>query len=180
MFSIILRRVNIVVEAGRFRLLNLPFYSMFSDEYFMGHALKEAVKAADSEDVPVGAVIVYKNHIIGRGCNQVELLKDPTAHAEMIVVTQAANHLGAKWLKDCVLYVTIEPCSMCAGALVLSRIDRVVFGAPDPKTGAGGSVLNILHHAKLNHQIKVKGGVLEQECAGLLQDFFRKQRAKNN
>ncbi|MFB3919750.1 tRNA adenosine(34) deaminase TadA [Candidatus Velamenicoccus archaeovorus] len=153
---------------------------MFSDEYFMRYALKEADKAADSEDVPVGAIVVHKNHIIGRGWNQVELLKDPTAHAEMIAVTQATNHLGAKWLKDCALYVTIEPCSMCAGALVLSRIDRVVFGASDPKTGAGGSVLNILHHAKLNHRIRVKRGVLEQECAGLLQDFFRKQRAKNN
>jgi tRNA(adenine34) deaminase len=153
---------------------------MFSDEYFMRYALREAAKAADSEDVPVGAVIVHKNHIIGRGWNQVELLKDPTAHAEMIAVTQAANHLGAKWLSDCALYVTIEPCSMCAGALVLSRIDRVVYGAPDPKTGAGGSVLNILHHAKLNHRIKVKGGVLEQECAGLLQDFFRKKRARDN
>ncbi|MDD5414743.1 MAG: tRNA adenosine(34) deaminase TadA [Smithellaceae bacterium] len=153
---------------------------MFSDEYFMRYALKEAAKAADSQDVPVGAVIVHKNHIIGRGWNQVELLKDPTAHAEMVAVTQAANHLGAKWLSDCALYVTMEPCPMCAGALVLSRIDRVVYGAPDPKAGAGGSVLNILHHAKLNHRIKVNGGILEQECAGLLQDFFKKKRAREN
>ncbi|MDD5020433.1 MAG: tRNA adenosine(34) deaminase TadA [Candidatus Omnitrophica bacterium] len=153
---------------------------MFSDEYFMKCALKEAGKAALSDDVPVGAVIVRKNHIIGRGCNQVEMLKDPTAHAEMIAITQATNHLGAKWLKDCTLYVTIEPCSMCAGALVLSRIDRVIFGAHDPKAGAGGSVLNILHHKHLNHRIKVSHGILEQECTSLLQDFFRKQRARNN
>jgi tRNA(adenine34) deaminase len=153
---------------------------MFSDEYFMKYALKEALKASESQDVPVGAVIVRKNHIIGKGCNQVELLKDPTAHAEMIAITQATSHLNAKWLKDCTLYVTIEPCSMCAGALVLSRIDQVIFGAHDPKAGAGGSVLNILHHKHLNHRIKVQGGLLESECAGLLQDFFKKQRTKNN
>lgn len=158
----------------------LAFLFMFSDEYFMRQALKEALKASRSEDVPVGAVIVHKNHIIGRGYNQVELLKDPTAHAEMIAITQAASELGSKWLIGCALYVTIEPCSMCAGALVLSRIKRVVFGAYDPKTGAGGSVFDILNNRKLNHRIQATPGILTEDCASLLQDFFRKQRSKNN
>jgi len=151
-----------------------------SDEFFMGKALQEAMRASSSEDVPVGAVIVLKNRIIARSHNQVELLSDPTAHAEMIAITEAANFLKTKWLRDCVLYVTIEPCSMCAGALVLSRITKVVYGAHDPKTGAGGSVLNILHHKKLNHRIKVTGGILEKECAGLVQEFFRKKRSVVN
>lgn len=146
----------------------------------MQHAVKEALKASVSDDVPVGAVIVRDNKIIARGHNQVELLNDPTAHAEMIAITQATNALGAKWLNDCVLYVTIEPCSMCAGALVLSRVSRVVFGATDPKAGAGGSVLNILHHQKLNHRIKVLGGVMEEECAGPVKEFFKKKRIKDN
>jgi len=126
----------------------------------------------------VGAVIVHKGRVIARGHNQVELLRDPTAHAEMIALTSATAYLGGKWLSGCTLYVTIEPCSMCAGALVLARVPRVVFGARDPKTGAGGSVLNILHHRRLNHRIKVTGGVLETECAALLKDFFRRKRAK--
>jgi tRNA(adenine34) deaminase len=153
---------------------------MLSDAFFMKKALEEAGKASTSEDVPVGAVIVHKNKIIARSCNQVELLGDPTAHAEILAITQAANFLKSKWLTDCVLYVTIEPCSMCAGALVLSRLSRVVYGASDPKTGAGGSVLNILHNKKLNHRIKVNGGVLEEDCSAIIKDFFRKQRAKDN
>lgn len=153
---------------------------MFRDEVFMQKALLEACKAQASDDVPVGAVVVKDQRVIARACNQVELLRDPTAHAEMLAVTEAVSLLGSKWLKDCTLYVTIEPCSMCAGALVLSRISRVVYGAADPKTGAGGSVLNILHHAKLNHRIKVTGGILESECASLLQDFFKKKRAARN
>lgn len=151
-----------------------------ADEFFMRKALQEATTATSSEDVPVGAVIVLKNRVIARACNQVELLSDATAHAEMIAITEAANLLKNKWLKDCVMYVTIEPCSMCAGALVLSRISKVVFGASDPKAGAGGSVLNVLHHQKLNHRIKVVGGILEKECAGIMKEFFRKQRAKEN
>ncbi len=146
----------------------------------MKKALEEALKADASEDVPVGAIIVLNNRIIARAHNQVELLGDPTAHAEMVALTEAANFLKSKWLKACVLYVTIEPCSMCAGALVLSRIARVVYGAGDPKAGAGGSVLNILHHKKLNHRIKVSCGVLEKECAGIIRDFFRKKRTTNN
>lgn len=153
---------------------------MFSDDFFMQKALQEAHKAGASEDVPVGAVIVLKDKVIARAHNQVELLGDPTAHAEMIVITEAAAFLKSKWLKDCALYVTIEPCSMCAGALVLSRISRVVYGASDPKTGAGGSVLNILHNQKLNHRIKVTPGVLKEECAAVVKEFFRKKRVKEN
>ncbi|MFH1692105.1 MAG: tRNA adenosine(34) deaminase TadA [Candidatus Omnitrophota bacterium] len=153
---------------------------IFSDEFFMQEALKEAKRADSSEDVPIGAVIVYKNRVIGRGHNQVERLGDPTAHAEMLAITSAAEYLKCKWLADCTLYVTIEPCSMCAGALVLSRIAKVVFGASDPKAGAGGSVLNILHHVKLNHRIKIIPGILQQECAGLVKDFFKKKRASQN
>jgi tRNA(adenine34) deaminase len=149
---------------------------MPSDDFFMERALQEAQRAETSQDVPVGAVVVLKDKIIARSCNQVELLGDPTAHAEMLAITQASNFLKSKWLEGCVLYVTIEPCSMCAGALVLSRIPRVVFGASDPKTGAGGSVFNILHNKKLNHRIKVKSGVLKEECALLMREFFRKKR----
>ena len=153
---------------------------MFTDEFFMKKALEEARRSDSSEDVPVGAVIVLSHKIIARAHNQVELLSDPTAHAEMIAITEATSFLKSKWLKDCVLYTTIEPCSMCAGALVLSRIPKVVYGASDPKTGAGGSILNILHHKKLNHRIKVVGGILERDCAGLIQEFFKKKRAKDN
>ena len=153
---------------------------MFTDEFFMKKALEEARRSDSSEDVPVGAVIVLSHKIIARAHNQVELLSDPTAHAEMIAITEATSFLKSKWLKDCVLYTTIEPCSMCAGALVLSRIPKVVYGASDPKTGAGGSILNILHHKKLNHRIKVVGGILERDCAGLIKEFFRKKRAKDN
>ncbi len=153
---------------------------MFSDEFFMKKALEEARLTDSSDDVPVGAVIVLKNKIIARAHNQVELLSDPTAHAEMIAITGAADYLKNKWLTDCTIYVTIEPCSMCAGALVLSRISKVVYGTSDPKTGAGGSVFNILHHKKLNHRIKVVSGVLKQECAAVLQEFFKKKRKENN
>ena len=153
---------------------------MFTDEFFMKKALEEARRSDSSEDVPVGAVIVLSHKIIARAHNQVELLGDPTAHAEMIAITEATSFLKSKWLKDCVLYTTIEPCSMCAGALVLSRISKVVYGANDPKTGAGGSILNILHHKKLNHRIKIVGGILERDCAGLIQEFFKKKRTKDN
>ena len=153
---------------------------MFSDEFFMKKALEEARLTDSSDDVPVGAVIVLKNKIIARAHNHVELLSDPTAHAEMIAITGAADYLKNKWLTDCTIYVTIEPCSMCAGALVLSRISKVVYGTSDPKTGAGGSVFNILHHKKLNHRIKVVSGVLKQECAAVLQEFFKKKRKENN
>ena len=146
------------------------------NELYMQEALKEAQKAFAEEEVPVGAVIVHQGQIIARGHNQVERLKDPTAHAEMIAITSAANYLGTKWLNEASLYVTIEPCSMCAGALVLARIKNLYFGANDPKTGACGSIINIVNHKKLNHRIKVTKGILESECSSLLKDFFKKKR----
>lgn len=146
------------------------------DEIFMSEAIRQAKKAAEADEVPVGAVIVYDHKIIARAHNQIELLKDPTAHAEMIAITQATNYLSSKWLQACSLYVTVEPCSMCAGALVLARVGRVYFGAEDPKTGACGSVINIAHHKSLNHRLEVRGGVLAAECAALVSEFFRKKR----
>jgi tRNA(adenine34) deaminase len=144
----------------------------------MQEALKEAGKAFAEDEVPVGAVIVLKGKIISRGYNQIERLKDPTAHAEMLALTSATNYLGNKWLSGCSIYVTIEPCSMCAGALVLSRIKNLYFGAKDPKTGACGSIINIINHKKFNHRVKVTGGVLREECSSLLSEFFKKKRKK--
>lgn len=150
------------------------------EEIYISEALKEAEKAFREDEVPVGAVVVYENRIIARGYNQVERLKDPTAHAEMIALTSATNSLGTKWLNGATLYVTIEPCSMCAGALVLARIKKVCFGAKDPKTGACGSVVNIVNNLKLNHRVEVKSGVLEKECSFLLKEFFSRKRSKQN
>lgn len=146
------------------------------DELFMQEALRQARKAFEADEVPVGAVIVHDTKVIARAHNQVETLKDPTAHAEMIAITQATNHLGSKWLQDCTLYVTIEPCSMCSGALVLARMKRLCFGAEEPKTGACGSVINIVQHEKLNHYLEVQGGILAAECGGLVSEFFQKKR----
>jgi len=143
----------------------------------MRKALQQAEQALGEDEVPIGAVIVYKKKIIAQAHNQIECLNDPTAHAEMIAITQAASFLKSKWLKGCSLYVTIEPCSMCAGALVLSRIERVVFGADDPKTGAFGSKMDI-NSLKLNHKIKVKRGILEKDCAQILKAFFKERRKK--
>jgi len=142
----------------------------------MSEALKEAHEAARKHEVPVGAVVVHKDKIIARGHNQIETLKDPTAHAEMLALTAACNYLKAKWLQGASLYVTIEPCSMCAGALVLARIEHLCFGAKDPKTGACGSIANIANHKKLNHRIKIKGGILKEECGSLLKGFFKRKR----
>ena len=142
----------------------------------MSEALKEAQKAFEEDEVPIGAVIVHDSKIIARGHNQIERLRDPTAHAEIIAITSAANYLGTKWLNEASLYVTIEPCSMCAGAMVLARIKNLCFGASDPKTGACGSVMDIANHKQLNHRIKVTSGILEAECSSLLKDFFRKKR----
>ena len=144
----------------------------------MQEAIKEARQAFTEEEVPVGAVVVHKDKIIGRGHNQVERLRDPTAHAEMLALTAATNYVNAKWLSEASLYVTIEPCSMCAGALVLSRIKNLYFGARDPKAGACGSVVNITNHKKLNHRIKVLGGLLQEDCSSLLKEFFKKKRKK--
>ena len=148
------------------------------DEIYMSEALKEARIALEKNEVPVGCIIVYKRKIIARGHNQVEILKDPTAHAEMLALTSATHYLGNKWLSDASIYVTIEPCSMCAGALVLSRIKNLFYGADDPKTGACGSVTNIVNNKKLNHRIQIKKGVLEKKCGFLLREFFRKKRNK--
>ncbi|MCX5703793.1 MAG: tRNA adenosine(34) deaminase TadA [Candidatus Omnitrophica bacterium] len=148
------------------------------DEFYMHQALEEARKAFEEDEVPVGAVIVSEGKIIARGHNQVERLKDPTAHAEILAITSASNFLGTKWLNEASLYVTIEPCSMCAGALVLARVRNLYFGACDPKTGACGSVVNIVNNKKLNHRIKVKGGILEQESSSLLKEFFKKKRVR--
>ncbi len=144
---------------------------------FMREALKQAQMAAERDEVPVGAVIVHDGRIIAKAHNQVEMLKDPTAHAEMIAITQAASALSCKWLYDCIMFVTIEPCSMCAGALVLARLKRVYYGAADPKTGACGSVLDVIREKRLNHQIEVYGGLLGEDCAGLISRFFKEKRA---
>ncbi|MFH1697898.1 MAG: tRNA adenosine(34) deaminase TadA [Candidatus Omnitrophota bacterium] len=146
---------------------------------FMQEALKEARKAFADDEVPVGAVIVYKDKIISRGHNQTERLKDPTAHAEMLAITSASNSLNAKWLNGTSVYVTIEPCSMCAGALVLARIKNLIYGADDPKAGASGSVTNIINNKSLNHRIKVQKGILERECSDLLTQFFKGKRQQN-
>jgi tRNA(adenine34) deaminase len=144
-------------------------------EYFMRKALNLAQKAKDEDEVPVGCVIVHKTKIIAQAHNQVERLSDSTAHAEMIAITQAESFLGSKWLKGCRLYVTIEPCFMCAAALVLCRIDEVFFGGPEPKSGAFGSVLDI-NTLGLNHRLKVKSNILKDECKALMREFFATKR----
>lgn len=149
-----------------------------NDEYYMSLALKEAEAAASEDEVPVGAVIVYQERVIGRAHNQREKLRDPTAHAEMVAVTQAAAYLQNWRLTDCAIYVTIEPCAMCAGALVLARMERIVYGVPDPKGGACGSVFNIVDEPRLNHRIQVTRGVLAAECSRVLSDFFKRRRAE--
>ncbi|MCM8792649.1 MAG: tRNA adenosine(34) deaminase TadA [Candidatus Omnitrophica bacterium] len=148
------------------------------DEIYMSEAVKEAQRAFEEDEIPVGCVIVYQGRIIARAHNQIERLKDPTAHAEMLALTSAANYLGNKWLIDASVYVTVEPCAMCAGALVLSRIKKLYFGAEDPKTGACGSIVNIVNHKKLNHRIEVKKRILEKECSFLLKKFFKDKRLK--
>jgi tRNA(adenine34) deaminase len=147
-----------------------------TDEECMRIAFREAEKALENEDVPVGAVIVHEGSLIAKAHNQRELLRDPTAHAEMIAITQAASHIGSWRLDNTTLYVTLEPCAMCAGAMVLARIPRLVFGAFDPKAGAAGSVMDIVRHAKLNHRIEVTSGVMEGECASILKEFFARLR----
>jgi tRNA(adenine34) deaminase len=139
-------------------------------------ALAEAELALSHDDVPVGAVIVHDGAVVGAGHNERERRQDPTAHAEMIAIRAAASALGSWRLLDCVLYVTLEPCAQCAGAIVLARIPRVVFGTLDPKAGAAGSVLDVLAEPRLNHRPSVSGGVLAAECAALLVDFFRARR----
>ncbi len=147
------------------------------DEHYMSLAIKEAQKAQDKEEVPVGAVIVLDGQIIGRAHNQVEMLKDATAHAEMIAMTQAESHVKDWRLAGCTLYVTKEPCFMCAGALVQTRISRLVFGARDVKAGGAGSAMNLVQEPKLNHWVDVTSGVKEEECKAILQVFFKRLRS---
>ncbi|MCI0531737.1 MAG: tRNA adenosine(34) deaminase TadA, partial [candidate division Zixibacteria bacterium] len=146
------------------------------DIRWMKEALKEAVRALKINEVPVGAVIVFENQIVGRGHNQIESLNDATAHAEILAITAASNFTGSWKLNGATLYVTIEPCVMCAGAISLSRLDRVVFGAFDPKKGAAGSLYNILQDERLNHRVEITPNVLTEECSGLMSEFFQKVR----
>jgi tRNA(adenine34) deaminase len=149
-----------------------------SDDHFMREALRLAAKAFANEEVPVGAVVVREGMIIGRAHNQVELLKDATAHAEMLAITQAEAAVGDWRLNDCDLYVTKEPCAMCAGALVHVRMRRVIFGCPDPRAGAAGGTINLLQMPGLNHSCAIVSGVLSDEGAALLKTFFQSQRSK--
>ncbi len=146
----------------------------------MKMAIEQARIAEENGDVPIGAIIVYENQVIGRAYNQREQLKDPTAHAEIIALTQAAAFLESWRLHGCTIYVTLEPCPMCAGALVLARLDRLVYGCNDPKTGAVRSLYNIVQDERLNHRLEVTSGVLADECSQLLQDFFKRRRIVNN
>ena len=146
------------------------------DEWFMRLALREAEAALVHDDVPVGAVVVAGGEVIGVGHNERELRQDPSAHAEMLALREAARHLGSWRVLDAVLYVTLEPCAMCAGAIVLARVPRVVYGCTDPKAGAAGSVLDILAQPQLNHRPAVAGGLLADECAGMLRAFFASRR----
>jgi tRNA(adenine34) deaminase len=146
------------------------------DERYMRAALDAAKVAEENGDVPIGAVIVRDGVIIGRAYNQREQLQDPTAHAEIIALTQAAAALENWHLNGCTIYVTLEPCPMCAGALVLSRMDRLVYGCDDPKAGACGTLYNIVEDGRLNHRLEVTAGVLQEECKTQLQDFFQRRR----
>ncbi|MDR1385223.1 MAG: tRNA adenosine(34) deaminase TadA [Planctomycetaceae bacterium] len=152
------------------------FNDLRRHEFFMRKAIGEAVGALEENEVPVGAVIVCKNAVIASAHNQREQLQDPTAHAEMIAVTQAAESLGSWRLEECTLYVTLEPCPMCAGAIVQARIPFVVYGASDPKAGAVASLFQLLNDSRLNHRCEVKANIFAEDCAGLLQEFFRRQR----
>jgi tRNA(adenine34) deaminase len=155
-----------------------PIIDLRSDVFFMGEALRLAARAFEAGEVPVGAVVVRNGRIIARAFNQVELLKDATAHAEMLALTQAEEVVGDWRLTDCALYVTKEPCPMCAGAVVHVRLARVVFGAGDPKAGAAGGAMNLLQFPTLNHRCEITAGVREEECRALLQTFFAGRRQK--
>ena len=150
-----------------------------SDEFWMEEALRAAQRALEAGEVPVGAIVVYAGKIIGRGWNRNITDADPTAHAEIVALRQAAAHLGNHRLGDCELFATIEPCPMCAGALVHSRVKRVVYGADDPKAGAIRSVLQVLNHPQLNHRAEIRGGVLAGRSAELLQLFFKSRREES-
>ncbi len=157
-----------------------PWIDLTSDHHFMGEALRQAVRAYQVEEVPVGCVIVRKGRIIARAFNQVETLRDATAHAEMLAISQAQQAVGDWRLTDCTLYVTKEPCPMCAGASVHVRFQRVVFGAPDAKGGAAGGAMNLLQFPTLNHRCEVTPGVREPECRQIIRSFFQEQRARRD
>jgi tRNA(adenine34) deaminase len=146
------------------------------DEHFMRLAIREAERALEHDDVPVGAVVVHSGEVVAAGHNERELRQDPTAHAEILAMRAAARALRSWRLIDCALYVTLEPCAMCAGAIVLARVPRVVYGATDPKAGAAGSVLDVLGEARLNHRPSVAPGLLGEECGALLRGFFSDRR----
>jgi tRNA(adenine34) deaminase len=154
--------------------MTAPFFPR--DEYFMRLAIREAQAALEHDDVPIGAVVVHDGEVIGAAHNERELRQDPTAHAELIALREASRALGSWRVLDAVLYVTLEPCAMCAGAIVLARVPRLVYGATDPKAGAAGSVLDVLGQPRLNHRPAVAGGLLAEECAELLTDFFGSRR----
>jgi tRNA(adenine34) deaminase len=149
---------------------------MTEHERWMEFAFKEAELGYKRNEVPVGCVIVQNNRIIGKGHNQIETLRDPTAHAEIIAITAAATQLDNHRIEDCTMYVTLEPCTMCAGAIVLARIPLLVFGAPDPKAGACGTLYNIVQDKRLNHRVELVKGILDSKCAGILKEFFSKLR----
>ena len=150
---------------------------MTEHERWMEYALREAELAYKRKEVPIGAVVVRDSRIIGRGYNQIESLQDPTAHAEMIAITAAANQVGSRRLENCTLYVTLEPCPMCAGAIVLARLPGLVYGSEDPKAGACGTLFNIVQDDRLNHRVEVTGGIMREQCAAILKDFFTKVRS---
>ncbi|WP_010279819.1 tRNA adenosine(34) deaminase TadA [Paenibacillus senegalensis] len=148
-------------------------------EHWMREALQEAKKAEQKKEVPIGAIVVWNDRIIGRGHNLRETSLDPTSHAEMIAIREASEYLQAWRLLDCSLYVTLEPCPMCAGAIVQSRIPRVIYGTPDPKAGCAGTLMNLLQEERFNHRVEVISGVLREECASLLTSFFRQLRSQS-
>jgi tRNA(adenine34) deaminase len=172
-------RVSWELDGPRRRGYTLKMLEPLPDEYFMREAVRQAEKAQAADEVPVGAVVVREGKIIARAHNQVELLKDATAHAEMLALTEAEAAVGDWRLMDCDLYVTKEPCAMCAGAAVHTRIRRVIFGCADPSAGAAGSMMNLLQTPAFNHRCEITSGVLQKECAAMLQDFFRKRREES-
>ena len=150
----------------------------FNDEYYMREALKLAKEAYDIDEVPIGAVIVHKGEIIGRGFNKRNSLANPLGHAEIIAINEAAQYLNDWRIEECTMYVTVEPCPMCSGAIVQARIPRVVFGARNKKAGCAGSVINLLQIDALNHQVEITEGVLQEECSSIMTEFFKRFRKK--
>jgi len=150
-----------------------------SHEYYMNQALKEARKAYEKDEAPIGAVIVKDGRVISRGYNQKELKQDCTLHAEIIAIKRASKKLKSWRLNGCDMYVTLEPCAMCAGAIIQARIERLYIGAPDPKAGAAGSVVDLLGVEKFNHQVPAELGILEDSCSGILKDFFKNLRKRD-